>query len=63
MRPAYIGRLFVRHAVTILTVAALAFVFIGLALESLAAAFVVTGFLLALVTPIGAALRILIRGR
>ena len=45
----------------VLTVLALAGVFAGFALPSLA--FGVTGGLLLLLTPIGAALRVLIRGR
>jgi hypothetical protein len=44
-----------------LTVTSLAFIFAGLALPSWA--FGVTGGLLLLLTPIGAALRLLIRGR
>ncbi len=47
----------------LLTFAALAFVWLGLAMVAMPLAFVVTGALLVLVTPIGAALRILIRGR
>jgi hypothetical protein len=47
----------------ILTLAALAFVWYGLSLFAPPLAFVVVGFLLVLVTPIGAALRILLRGK
>jgi hypothetical protein len=47
----------------LLTLAALAFVWYGLSLFALPLAFIVTGFLLVLVTPIGAALRILLRGK
>lgn len=62
--PALVSAWFVRHAVTLLTVAALASLFTGFALwDAWPLAFVVTGFLLALLTPMGAALRILIRGR
>jgi len=45
----------------VLTVVALGFLFVGLALPSLA--FGVVGGLLVLLTPIGTALRLLIRGR
>lgn len=45
----------------LLTVTSLAFLFIGLALPSVA--FAVIGGLLVLLTPIGTALRVLIRGR
>lgn len=45
----------------VLTVVSLSFLFIGLAMPS--AAFAVVGGLLVLLTPIGAALRLLIRGR
>jgi len=58
-----VSRLLVAHAVTILTVAALGCIWIGLALVSLSAAFVATGLLLIFVTPIGAAIRIFLRGR
>ena len=61
MAPALISRTLVKHASTILTVVSLSFLFFGLALPS--AAFGVVGGLLVLLTPIGAALRILIRGR
>ena len=61
MAPALISRTLVKHASTILTVVSLTFLFLGLALPS--AAFGVVGALLLLLTPIGAALRILIRGR
>jgi hypothetical protein len=44
-----------------LTVLSLVFIFVGLALPSWA--FAVTGGLLCLLTPIGGALRVLIRGR
>jgi len=47
----------------ILTLAALALVWYGLSLFAPPLAFVVVGFLLVLVTPIGAALRILLRGK
>ncbi len=59
--PALISRTLVKHATSILTVTSLAFVFVGLAMPS--AAFGVVGALLVLLTPIGAALRILIRGK
>jgi hypothetical protein len=61
--PAMIGRTLTRHAPTINTLAALGLVFVGLALVSVPAALVVTGFLLSLMSPLGAALRILVRGR
>lgn len=48
-------------ATDVLTVTALALLFIGLAMPS--AAFGVVGALLVLLTPVGAALRQLIRGR
>lgn len=51
------------NRVTALTTVALAFVWLGLAMVSVPLAFVVTGALLVLLTPIGAALRIMIRGR
>ena len=47
----------------LLTIAALASIWYGLSLLSVPVAFVVLGLLLVLVTPIGAALRILLRGK
>lgn len=47
----------------LLTLAALAFIWYGLALFMLPLAFLVVGALLVLVTPIGAALRIFVRGK
>jgi hypothetical protein len=47
----------------VLSVAALGCLFAGVAMLSLPAAFIVTGSLLALLTPVGAAVRILLRGR
>ena len=60
---AFLRKVNVFDAGDVLTLAALAFIWFGLALFALPAAFIVTGALLVLVTPIGAALRVFLRGK
>ena len=57
------ARRFLRSPGDVLTIISLAFVWLGLAMVALPLAFVITGCLLMLLTPVGAALRILLRGR
>jgi hypothetical protein len=56
-------RRFLRTPGDVLTIVSLGLLFAGLAMVAVPLALVVTGSLLVLLTPVGAAIRILLRGR